>query len=183
MDSDRILNGFCSLSQCIQIAFSMDFGRILKGVWKDSHTVWNDSQWIDFEMLWVGFPIDFGKDFAWIPNWLCEVSFPIDFEMFWSDSPLMLEGHCMGFTLDLLWFVKFSVDFERGVLWCSIGSGKVWIGFSIDSERIRDGFQSGFFRKVLWSDSSMILKYFWSGSPLILNWLRMDSPLFLWGFW
>ena len=67
MDSDRILNGFCSHSQCILIAFSIDSVAFSMGIERILMPFRNDSQWIDFEMLWVGFLIDFEMDFAWAP--------------------------------------------------------------------------------------------------------------------
>ena len=61
MGSDRITNGFCSHSQCILIAFSMDLVAFSMGLERILMPFQNDSQWIDFEMLLIGFPTDFEK--------------------------------------------------------------------------------------------------------------------------
>ena len=115
----------------------------------------------------------------------------------------MLEGHCMGFRLNLLWFAEFSIDSE--MFWYD--SPSILKGLCRDAPLTLERFGMDFdwfwnvFDRILhsfwkdlwwipnyflswgfWSDSSLILQCFWSGSPLILNWLRMD-PHWLWPDW
>ena len=58
MNFARILNGFCSHSQYILIAFSMELVAFSMGLERILKPFRNDSQWIDFEMLLIRFPID-----------------------------------------------------------------------------------------------------------------------------
>ena len=120
MDSDRILNGFCSLSQCIQIAFSMDFGRILNGFWKDSHAV---LKWFSMDWFWDALgriPYRFWKGFCmdsqlplWgmIPHWFRNV-FDRVLHWFWTGCGWILHCFCKAFD-------KNPIDSERILGWIS----------------------------------------------------------------
>ena len=102
----RILTVSKEHSQWMLVAISMGFEMIFI-------LFWSGPQCVDFEMLLIGLPVDSGKDLGWIPNCHCKVRFPGRIlKCFWSGSPLMLEGHCMGFRLNLLWFAEFSIDSE-----------------------------------------------------------------------
>ena len=181
----------------------MDVGSNLNGFEMTFILFWSGSQWVDFEMLLIGLPVDSGKDLGWTPNCHCKVRFPGRIlKCFWSGSPLMLEGHCMGFRLNLLWFAEFSIDSEMFLY----DSPSILKGLCRDAPLTLERFGMDFdwfwnvFDRILhsfwkdlwwipnyflswgfWSDSSLILQCFWSGSPLILNWLRMDPPLTLTG--
>ena len=164
------------------------FWNVLIGFPSDSE-LFPDGSPIVFMSRLIRFPIDFEKDSGWTPDCLCKVRFPIDFEMFLIgfsiDAGRTLHGFHIEFAVVrkiLRWFWRgFAVMlrlFWKGSGWLLLASN-CFIGFSIDTERIWDGFPIAFFRKVFGSDSSLILEYFWSGSTLILNWLRMDSELVL----